>query len=195
MGQESTTAKENPRTGATVQGQNETNIHGGLKMDTNVSPLPTRKAIDSFWVGTTCGHQTPTHQTHGLWLEGEYDNATLWRRPGMSAVRPTTDGQQLVRYFGFIILTESSGSLQMVASADATPEEVEALRATGLSHRRHGMVSDWDPSPCRRGERAISVCRYIDEDYLDASVAALFEEDRCSNLSADWDALERLVAA
>lgn len=150
--------------------------------------------IESFWIGTACGHQTPAHQTHGLWLEGEYDNATLWRRPGMSAIQPTADGQQLVRHFGFIILTESSGSLQLVASADATPEEVEALRATGLSHRRHGMVNAWDPSPCTRGERAISVCRYIDDGFIEATVTALFSTDYRVTAAVDWDALEQMAA-
>ena len=38
MDQASTSTKENPQTAATVQGRNETNIHGGLKMKTNVSP-------------------------------------------------------------------------------------------------------------------------------------------------------------
>ena len=150
--------------------------------------------IESFWVGTACGHNPGEHRTRNLTLEDEYSNATLWRRSRPGAVKSTSDDERLVRYFGSITYCETSGNLQMLAAADATPEEIQALVSTGLVHRRKGATSEWDPSPCTRGERAIGVCRYIDDDFIEATVTALFSTDYTVTAAVDWDALEQVAA-
>lgn len=150
--------------------------------------------LKTFWVGTACGHSDGNHQMRGLTLEREYPAATLWRRRGKSSIKPTTDGERLVRCFGFISYCEATGALRMMAAADATPEETDALAATGLVHRQLGTTSAWDPSPCTSGERVISLYRYIDDDFIEATVTALFSTDRNATASVDWDTLEQVAA-
>ena len=152
-------------------------------------------SFKSYFVGTDCGHTTPEHQTRGLLQESEFRNATLWRRPLPSNVKPTLDGEKLVRYFGQIVYSEATGSMQIVAASDATADETASLVATALLHRANGMTTAWAASPCKAGERAVSVCRYIDDDHLNATVTALFTTELSSSEEAYWDEMEQLVAA
>lgn len=150
--------------------------------------------LKTHWVGAACGHKDGDHQVRGLTLERDYPAATLWRRLGKSSIKPTTDGERLVRYFGSISYCETTGALRMTAAADAAPDEVDALVATGLTHRQLGTISAWDPSPCTSGERVISLCRYIDDDFIEATVTALFSTDHSVTAAVDWDALEQVAA-
>lgn len=150
--------------------------------------------LKTFWVSATCGHADGNHKTRGLSLECEYAGATLWRRSGNSQVKPTSDGERLVRYFGSIAYCETTGTLTMLAAADATPNEVKTLVATGLAHRKRGTTTTWDPSPCTERERVISLCRYIDDDFIEATVTALFSTDTTATDGSYWNALEQVAA-
>lgn len=149
---------------------------------------------DSYWVHATCGHTSPEHMERGLTLEQRTADATLWRRARESHLQLTNDGENVVRFFGYIRYVTASGHAHIAAAADATPHEVEVLYATAA--RVSASDGDgWPASPCRAGERAISVCRYVDEADMDVALAAVIDVESSAAASSPADGTPEHPAA
>ena len=194
---QASSAKENPQPAATGYGSKKTNTHEGFKMTTNVSLTPqetaTGSGFEAFLIGVYCPHTDKREcGRRTATFERRHRGVSVWRAIRSSSIKPTQDGGKLVRYFGHISFHEASRSMRVIASADATPAEVEKLLVTALHHSEAGTAWLWDKHPCRAGQRTTSVCRYVDEQYLSEVLTAVLELG--DEESVSWRSGEQVAA-
>ncbi|WP_284752626.1 hypothetical protein [Arthrobacter sp. efr-133-R2A-120] len=148
-------------------------MHHHTHTPSNAATESRNQAPDSlryFGIATVCSdHANHDHALpeHVEWLTDVVSLTTN------RSVRVTQEEAGLVRWFGVLNYHMDNERIHISAAEDATDEELDCLVQTALTPWDDFRPERWPAHPCVPGRKRIAVCRYIDDAYVDETIAAM----------------------